>query len=132
MAKLKISESLEGELVRFKTKDGLFLHGFLLGGNGRKVVIHVHGLGGNFYRSGLTWALAKKYSDIGYDLFSINTRGHDTVARVGTAGGKRKTIGTAYEPFEQCIYDIAAAINAVQRCGYRKMCCRATAPAARR
>jgi len=121
MTNFKISDRLQGELVRFKTKDGLLLHGFLFRRNGRQAVIHIHGLGGNFYRSDLVWTLAKRYADIGYDLFSINTRGQDTIARIKTTDNRRKTIGTAYEVFEQCVYDIAAAIDAAEKWGYKKI-----------
>jgi pimeloyl-ACP methyl ester carboxylesterase len=113
-----------GQLVKFATKDKVRLHGFMFGNNHRRAIIHVHGLFGDFYRSGLTYALANEYAKRGYDLFSINTRGHDTVATVSKRIRKkegRMTAGTTYEKFEDCAFDIGAAVDCVKRLGYREI-----------
>lgn len=39
------------------------------------MVVHIHGLDGNFYRSNLVWELADFYVRNGYDFLAINTRG---------------------------------------------------------
>jgi len=117
------SDSLNGELVTFLASDNVILHGFLVKSKKRsnKVIIHLHGLTGNFYRSFLIGPLARKFISNGYNFFSINLRGHDTVAGVKRKEGKKLkslTIGATYEKFEDCIYDIEGAIKFVLKRGF--------------
>ncbi len=111
----------KGELVEFMTKDGFRLYGFLRSHHNNKIVLSLHGMGGNFYKNLMT-----KVSDIflrnGYDTFSINTRGHDEVVKFKIKKGKKtKKIyaGTSLEKFEDCVYDIQAAVNVVKHLGYK-------------
>lgn len=124
-----MKESMKGELVRFVTKDGILLHGFLIRHDGgrrhRDVVIHIHGLNGNFYRSLLAWELADSYVKSGYDLLAINTRGANTIATLyrkgkkGKKGWQRRWGGTAVERFEDCVHDIGGAVDFCRRMGYK-------------
>ncbi|MFA5125439.1 MAG: DUF1749 domain-containing protein [archaeon] len=110
-----------GELIEFKTKDNLTIHGFLKKsreGN-KKLIIHIHGMCGDFFRFPLTWVLSKKIEKTDKDIFLINTRGTGLITRF-FKGKKRKLIGTANEKFEESIYDIDAAIKTGKELGYKE------------
>lgn len=114
----------QGRFIQFIARDGLRLSGFLSGSNGKKIVIHVHGLGGNFYRSALSWLLADNYAKAGYDFFSVNTRGHDWVANGTKKKGRqwnRTRVGTTYERFESCADDINGAVDCATGLGYKEI-----------
>ena len=117
-----IIESVPGELIKFQTKDGLELHGFLhkTKANNKRIIIHIHGMSGNFYASTLQMELAEGLNGTQYDLFSPNTRGSGLINRFQTKTGK-KTIGTAFEKFAECILDIDAAIKTAKEKGYKEI-----------
>ncbi|MDD3083505.1 MAG: alpha/beta fold hydrolase [Candidatus ainarchaeum sp.] len=109
---------ITGKLIQFNSKE-LNLHGFLSYSNNKKIIIHVHGMGGDFFRFPLTWELAKQSKKMGYDLFLINTRGYGLISKIW--GKKKKTLGTAHEKFEDCLIDIDSAIKNVLKLGYKEI-----------
>lgn len=123
----EMKSSIKGELVRFLTKDHILLHGFLARYDGRRhrdVIIHLHGLDGNFYRSRLVWVLAEFYVKNGYDFLALNTRGANTVATVYKKKGNGFDYfsgGTALEKFEDCVYDVGGAVDFCRKLGYKGM-----------
>lgn len=116
-----LKQKMPGELVKFTTKDGLVLEGFLhhSAKKNRRAIIHVHGMIGTFYKPPFLWELSKELKDTGYDLFMFNNRGTGLETRF-TSKGRRKDIGTAHEKFEECILDIDAAIKTMQELGYKE------------
>jgi len=114
-------KKLLGELIEFKTKDNLTQYGFLKKskqGN-KKLIIHVHGMCGDFFRFPLTWILSKEIEKTDKDLFVINTRGAGLITRF-YKGKQKKLIGTANEKFEESIIDIDAAIKTGKELGYKE------------
>ncbi|MFA6268237.1 MAG: DUF1749 domain-containing protein [archaeon] len=113
---------LQGELIEFTTKDGVTLNGFIQKSkpNNKSIVIHQHGLSGNFYYSTLAFDLPLGLTGTKYDFFSSNNRGSGLITRFKTKQGK-KTIGTAFEKFEDCVFDIDAAIKVAQERGYKEI-----------
>ena len=90
--------------LRSTTSDNLILQGLLsepdiLTGN---LILHVHGMAGNFYENRFVDAMTKVYTEKGYSFLSINTRGHDFIADFSVAGDKEeyKRIGNFREVFE--------------------------------
>ncbi len=121
MEKLEIGSG--GKVVRFLTKDNVKLNGLLFAkpGYGKTCMIYLHGMGGSMI-SGISLALAQ---DIQKDIsvFSFSNRGHDIVSSVSKfRGGRRKRLiaGLNYERFEDSVNDVAGAIDALSRLGYRK------------
>ena len=112
-----------GELVDFTTSDGLRLHGFLTVPKKRTgvCVVYVHGMTGNFYCHALTRRIGEAANAAGFAFLSINTRGQDCVACIPKTNGKRVTIGTAFERFEDCVMDIRAAVGLARRSGFRQV-----------
>ncbi|MBI2640743.1 MAG: DUF1749 domain-containing protein [Candidatus Sungbacteria bacterium] len=106
-------------LTKIKTSDGITLDGIYVKPKhkGKVALIWLHGLTSRFY-SGQT--LIKEASSLcsryGIGYFKFNTRGHDIVAR-----GPKELLGTAFEKFEDCVFDIRAMINFAKKLGYRKV-----------
>ncbi len=116
---------IKGELVKFSTRDGIVLEGFLQAPlRSRTCIVHVHGMESNFYQMHLPFEIAKGLNKKGIAFFSINTRGHGEVSSVRTKYGKGKrkwrAAGTRIEKFEDCIYDIDGAIEELKKLGFRK------------
>jgi len=114
--------SIPCEILKYKTKDGVFLYGFIQKSKqkNRKIIIHEHGMSGNFYSSTLQLELANGLQGTTYDFFATNNRGSGFINRVKTTNGK-KLIGTAFEKFEECVYDIDAAIKVALERGYKEI-----------
>jgi pimeloyl-ACP methyl ester carboxylesterase len=85
------------------------LDGFWLPGRrtGPRLLIFVHGMGGNFYRSALRKRLLLDAPGFGFDVLTFNNRGAE------------KDVAT--ERFRDCVADIAAALAFARRKGYRNV-----------
>lgn len=98
--------------VKVKTDDGIELHGVVSGKiTDSTVILHIHGLAGNFYENRFIWSMAKKYQSNNLSFISFNNRGHDYIADVlKEDGGKISFLrkGGAHDHFEDCIKDIDA------------------------
>ena len=120
----RIIRQVENNLIEFLAKDGCQLHGSLVSKKNKKAVIFIPGMGGNFYRS-IGLRMYKKFINGGFDLFLLNTRGHDTIAKVifeKTRNKNRrvKFLGTGLEKFEESFYDIKAAVDLLDKLRYKK------------
>lgn len=71
----------------------------------RTLVVIVHGMGGNFYRSSLKKEWLRQCDQYGFDVLTFNNRGSDRAV--------------AFESFRGCVADIDAALVAGRRLGYR-------------
>jgi pimeloyl-ACP methyl ester carboxylesterase len=108
---------------RIITKDGLELHGLLYEPNKKtdKVLIHVHAWVGNFYENRFLDLIAKEAVSSGFAFFAFNNRGAGIVTdfiKRNKSGFKYERIGGSLEKFEDCILDINAAIDFLDRKGY--------------
>ncbi len=109
-------------IIPFIASDGIRLIGFLssVSRRPRRCIVFIHGLNGSaFSHMALSFAdsLPKSLA-----LFSINTRGHDIVSGLSKyTDGKRRRImgGTSLERFEESVFDIKGAIDALSKIGYR-------------
>jgi pimeloyl-ACP methyl ester carboxylesterase len=70
------------------------------------LLVLVHGMGGNFYRSGLKKEWLRQCDRFGLDVITFNNRGSDRAV--------------AFERFGDCVADIDAALAAGRRLGYRR------------
>jgi pimeloyl-ACP methyl ester carboxylesterase len=119
------------ELVRTTTRDGLRLDGALVEGVGSlcrndaqlqskdfarqrlptpSAAVLLHGVAGNFYTSSTFDVVIPKLLELGLDVLSVNTRGHDSVFG-SMAGNVRRRLGAAYETVDDCRLDIGAWIE---------------------
>lgn len=108
-------------LTQIKTHDGVTLDGIYVKPQrkGKTALIWLHGLTSYFHSSQtLIKELSRRCQKSGIGYFKFDTRGHNLVAR---GSGKHVLLGTLFEKFEDCVYDIRAMVNFAKRLGYRQI-----------
>ena len=113
---------MKQELVRINSIDNIEQPGILYtpDDNTTKIVIHVHGLNGNFYENRFLDTLAKTYTDNDYAFLTFNNRGRDFITEL-LKGNEFTIIGGSLERFKDCILDIDGVINWVKDRGYQEI-----------
>ncbi len=109
-------------LVRINSIDNIEMVGMLYEPEEKnnKIVIHVHGLCGNFYENRFLDMLAKTYTNKGYSFLTFNNRGTNFVSEL-LKGNNFAVIGGCYEKFTDCLLDIEGAINYSKNIGYTEI-----------
>jgi pimeloyl-ACP methyl ester carboxylesterase len=110
---------MKQELVRINSMDNIEMVGILYEPEEKsnKIVIHVHGLCGNFYENRFLDILAKTYTDKGISFLTFNNRGVNYISDLRKENGT-ELIGGCYERFIDSLLDIEGAINFVKEKGY--------------
>ena len=103
---------MEGSLVAFPAageRKGRMLDGFYrpAGQKRAPLMVFVHGMGSNFYRSSLKKAFLDAAPPMGLGILSFNNRGAER--------------GTEDEKFRTCLGDLDAAMDFARRHGHRKV-----------
>ena len=113
---------MKQELVRINSIDEIEQPGILYTPNEdtNKIVIHVHGLNGNFYENRFLDKLAKSYTDKNYAFLTFNNRGRDFITEL-LQGNDFTIIGGSLERFKDCILDIDGVVNWVKEKGYKEI-----------
>ena len=101
---------MKTSLHRIVTKDSIELVGLLYEPEvpTKKVLVHVHGMAGNFYENKFLDFMAKTLTAKGISFFAFNNRGCELMKDLTkTNNGTRQIvrIGDAYEIFEDCLLD---------------------------
>lgn len=115
---------MKTSFISFQTEDNILLHGLLFQNEGScdTIVIHVHGMAGNFYENSFIAEMAKQYTSNGLSFLTFNNRGHDyycDLLHVDT--GDSSLGGAAFEVFEECLFDIQGAIKFAKNSGYSRI-----------
>jgi len=119
-------EYSKSSLVRITTRDSIELQGVLTEPRrrSRKAIIHVHGWVGNFHENKFIDSISEKVVAAGCAFFAFNNRG----AGIVTDFIKRRAravnyirIGGSIEKFEDCVLDIEAAIDYLNRRGFKEI-----------
>ncbi len=110
------------KLIRINSIDGIEQPGILYTPNKKteKIVIHVHGLNGNFYENRFIDNLAKAYTEKNISLLTFNNRGRDFITEL-LQGDDFTIIGGSLERFKDCILDIEGIVNWVKNSGYKEI-----------
>lgn len=110
---------MKQELVRINSVDNIEMVGILYQPEEKssRIVIHVHGLCGNFYENRFLDRLAKTYTDNGYSFLTFNNRGTNFISEL-LKGNEFEIIGGCYERFTDCLLDIEGVINYAKNKGY--------------
>jgi pimeloyl-ACP methyl ester carboxylesterase len=109
---------------RIYTTDGLELHGLLYEPEikTQSVLVHVHGMGGNFYENSFLDYLAKELTENGTAFCIFNNRGcefiDETYKKEKNGELRISRIGNAYENFEDSLLDIQTYIDFVKESGF--------------
>ena len=113
---------MKQELVRINSIDNIEQPGILYSPNNdtNKIVIHVHGLNGNFYENRFLDTIAKSYTDNNYAFLTFNNRGRDFITEL-LKGDGFIIIGGSLERFKDCILDIDGIVNWVKNKGYNEI-----------
>lgn len=113
------------QLVEIVTKDHLVHQGlFFKPKNAKKTaILYVHGLTGRFYGDKeIIETLATFCSKEGWGLASFNNRGHDLVVNIRKIEKNNVyshvLLGSSSEHFEDCVYDIEAGVNFLEKQGF--------------
>lgn len=111
--------------IRVTTEDKLILQGLLYEPDQKtnKVILHIHGMAGNFYENRFLDAMAKTFTDNAWAFLVPNTRGHDFIADFPVAGDKEeyKRIGNFREKFEECVFDVKAWLDFADLQGFKEI-----------
>lgn len=100
-----------GELVKFKSTEGLHLDGLLFEAErAHHTVVHVHGSLGNFYQSPFIRPMAREYTRRGINLLTFNLATHDGIAEGYRHADDFEYVGGSRAEFESCVSDISGAI----------------------
>jgi pimeloyl-ACP methyl ester carboxylesterase len=115
---------MKTSIHRIITKDSLELVGVLYEPDNsisKKVLVHVHGMAGNFYENKFLDFIANTLTSNRVAFFAFNNRGCELIKDLyKLENGKREIVrlGNAYEIFEDCLFDIEAAIDFVASKGF--------------
>ena len=110
------------ELIRINSIDGIEQPGILYmpDNDTDKIVIHVHGLCGNFYENRFLDTLAKTYIDKDYAFLTFSNRGRGFINEL-LKGNDCIVMWGCLERFKDCILDIDGVLNRVRDKGYKNI-----------
>ena len=112
----------KNKLLQITTSDGLYLHGFYVPSEDKKVgVLHIHGFEGNFYENNFVHVLVKEMEEKGIGFLTVNTRGNGRDTSFNTVDGKGRRIGAKYELLEEAHLDITAWLKYLIDEGYKEI-----------
>lgn len=114
------------KIVKIKTADNIEHTGLLYSPikETKKVVVHVHGLAGNFYENSFIDFQAESFTKNGYSYFVFNNRGNGHLTDLIKKENNGITFvdgGATFELFESSYYDIESAINYALSLGYEEI-----------
>lgn len=116
---------MKTSFLRQTTDDKLILQGQLYEPeeSTKNLILHIHGMSGNFYENRFLDAMASTFTHNGWAFLTPNTRGHDFIADFPIEGTeeKYKRIGNVFEKFEECILDIKCWMDFVEKQGYKNI-----------
>lgn len=117
---------MKTSLKRIITSDSIELVGLLYepDEDTSKILVHVHGMAGNFYENKFIDAVAKTLTNNGIAFFVFNNRGCELVKDLIKIVDDERTIvkiGNAYEKFEDSVLDISTAIDFVSTLGFSEI-----------
>ncbi len=111
------------------TVDGLNLMGvyYIPSAKRELVVLHIHGLAGNFLENYFGHIIGSELVRDGVGFVYAHNRGYSLINDIRTTkktkggGYKTRRVGAAYERFVESIFDIEAWIDKVRKLGYKKV-----------
>ncbi len=111
---------MKGELIRIKTEDNLELQGLLVEAGKETILVHVHAWMGNFYENEFLDFISDEIAKKGISFSSFNNRGAGIITDF-IKDDKYERFGGSIEKFEDCILDIKAVIEFLEKRGYKNI-----------
>lgn len=84
-------------------------------------VVFNHGMTASIIGCFFAPQMGDRLNEIGVGFLQLNNRGHDPVNDLYNREGKVTRMGTAYELFEECVYDIDLGIEQAKKLGYKRI-----------
>lgn len=113
------------EFVETFSKQNIKLFGCLLQKNNKRCILYIPGLVGNFFESKFPREIGKGCIEKGYDFLFSHNQGSFQIIDFPflREDGKLKSItrGATYEKFEDCVYDIDAWVEFLDKFGYEEI-----------
>lgn len=112
---------MHGELIRFEATDKLELDGMLCAPvRSKTCVVQVHGMTDSYDGLGIVDAMMRAAFKNDMSFFTFDNRGYGTITvfRRLKEHLVYRTIGTSFENFKDCIFDIDAALKMLRDRGY--------------
>lgn len=114
------------ELIKTKTEDSVVLNGLYIPGDKAKaIVIHIHGLEGDFFNNAFVNVIGKTLFKNGFGFLSIQTRGmgneYNLDVDLGDGEDKVRKYGAHFELLSEAYRDIDAAVKFLVDAGYSKI-----------
>ncbi|MFC1656485.1 alpha/beta hydrolase [Patescibacteria group bacterium] len=108
---------------RIKTDDDFELCGLLFEPDKKSkiAVAHVHGMAGNFFENKFLDYLAEIFTKNNIAFAPFNNRGYSFISDSRVGENDYKRFGSAYEKFEDCLDDIRAQIDFLEKQGYSQI-----------
>lgn len=113
------------EFVETMTEQNIKLFGCLSKKNNKRCILYIPGLTGNFFESKFPREIGKVSVEQGYDFLFSHNQGSFQIIEFPflREDGKLKSItkGATYENFEDCVYDIDAWLQYLDKLGYEEI-----------
>ena len=110
------------EFIHDHTEDGLLLQAIHFESEKKEVcVLFVHGMADSIVDNRFVHPLAKELNNNKIGFFFGHNRGYSHMNDILCSNGKHKRIGSSFEIFEECIYDIDLWLKKVKELGYKKI-----------
>jgi len=110
------------EFIFGQTKDGLNLQGTHWNSlNKETCIVCVHGMGGNIIENYFPHIFGRVFTEKNIGFIYGHNRGYSHINDIETINGEHKRIGTTYEIFEECIFDIDLWVNEALKLGYKNV-----------
>lgn len=115
---------IKGTVIKTQTEDGYELDAVLVEPEKKTdvVVIHFHGKEGDFLENHFISVMANYYTENGISFMTASHRGKSYIAdilRKSALGYEYTQMGSAFDIFENCIYDIDSWVNVMIKRGYK-------------
>ncbi len=113
---------MSGQLISFEALDKLQLEGILCAPSKTKTcIVHVHGMTDNYVGLGLVDNLMNAAIKNNISFFTFNNRGMGTITVFQRLKEHLiyRTIGTSFENFKDCVFDIHSALKMLRTYGYK-------------
>jgi pimeloyl-ACP methyl ester carboxylesterase len=117
---------MKTSLCRMVTSDQIELVGLLYEPEvvTKSILVHVHGMAGNFYENRFLDSIAQTLTSEGIAFFTFNNRGCEFIKDLTQYEGERRKIvrfGDTFERFTDCLLDIRTAIDFISSRGFSRI-----------
>lgn len=117
---------IKGKVIKTTTEDGLELDAVFVEPktHAQTAIVHFHGKEGDFLQNHFVAVMAEEYPKNGYAFMTASHRGKSYMAdilRKSATGYQYTQLGSAFDIFEDCVFDIEAWVRELENRGYKNI-----------